>query len=647
MRTTFTNLKRLFFLTLGISITASATSFSITQTAHAGVDGWDAGNIITDAVFENKNTMNTGDIQAFLNSKVSGCDTWGTQISEYGGGTRRQWAEARGYSPPYTCMKDYSQDGKSAAQIINDAAKEYSINPQVLIVLLQKEQSLVTDTWPLSIQYRSATGYGCPDTAACDAEYYGFKNQVRWAARMFRAILNDSPTWYTPYVLGANYIRYNPDASCGGSNVTIQNRATQALYNYTPYQPNQGALDAGWGMAGCGAYGNRNFYLYFTGWFGSTRKSPYVSLESPRWMKTSSDTQKKNPWTQQVIGASLPTNTQLKFVDKILVDGVWYLRTEFDQANGLDRGIPQANLAELAFEPLQEPRFMELALNAYKMYPRSWVNSSNTIFPAGTSVRITSKIFVNDRWFYRTDFDERNNIMSAFSGEKVRELTYKTFDTPRYMRIKSSTQRTEPARGTADSITIATGTQLKFSSKTLAGTQWFYRTEADTDTNANFAISSANIEEIPYTPHEDTAKWYQLKTGAKKIQPVSGIVIQPSSNFTPETPLIITNKITVNSQLYYRTKFDSVHGYDRAFPVADLEEIPYVSFQNPRDMRLTRAAQKVNPKTGATSGVTLPSGTILNFTTKIFIDGRWYYRTASDTTSAIDFTISSSYLDNA
>lgn len=250
-----------------------------TASVHAApVVGFNAGKIIDDAVFTNATTMNVAQIQAFFNSKVSTCDTQGTQPSEFGGGTRAQWAanaslhpKMGAIYPPFTCIKDYSENNNTAAQIIYNAAKTYNINPQVLIVLLQKEQSLVTDTWPLSVQYKTATGYGCPDTAACDSQYYGLTNQITWSAKMFRAILNNSPTWYTPYILGNNYIRWSPDSTCGGGTVNIQNRATQALYNYTPYQPNQSALNAGYGNGdSCGAYGNRNFYLYFTDWFGST-----------------------------------------------------------------------------------------------------------------------------------------------------------------------------------------------------------------------------------------------------------------------------------------------------------------------------------------------------------------------------------------
>jgi hypothetical protein len=221
--------------------------------------------------------MTVNQIQQFLNSKVPSCDTMGTQTSEYGGGTRLQWAEAHGYSAPFTCLKDFSENGRSSAQIIYDTAQQFSINPQVLLVLLQKEQALVTDTWPISIQYRSATGYGCPDSAACDSQYYGLTNQITWSARMFRAILNNSSTWYTPKTLGNNSIQWNPSTSCGSSIVNIENRSTQALYNYTPYQPNQAALNAGYGNGdSCSSYGNRNFYLYFSDWFGGTRQSAIV-----------------------------------------------------------------------------------------------------------------------------------------------------------------------------------------------------------------------------------------------------------------------------------------------------------------------------------------------------------------------------------
>jgi len=264
-------------LLVSIFVIASILSATlISKSTHAApVVGFTPGNIISENIFTNSQSMTAAQIQSFLNSKVTACDTNGTlRATEYGRSdlTHAQYAATRGWSaPPYTCLKDYSDGGRVSAQIIYDASQEFNINPQVLIVLLQKEQSLVTDTWPISIQYQSATGYGCPDSAACDSQYYGLTNQIRWAARMFRAIMNNSPTWYTPYVLGNNYIQYGVSPSCGGSTVNIINRSTQALYNYTPYQPNQDSLNAGYGDApgDCDTHGNRNFFLYFNDWFGS------------------------------------------------------------------------------------------------------------------------------------------------------------------------------------------------------------------------------------------------------------------------------------------------------------------------------------------------------------------------------------------
>lgn len=269
--------KRLTLITVLFALMA-ASVFS--ANAHAGVTGFNPGRIIDDMIFTNSTTMSPGDIQRFLESKVPVCDTSGTQMYN-SWQTRAQFAATIGQYPPFTCVRDYTESGRSAAQIIYDTAQTYNINPQVLIVLLQKEQGLITDTWPYASQYRTATGYGCPDTAACNTAYYGFTNQVTKAANMFHQIMINSPNWYTPYIVGNNYIQYNPSASCGGSSVNIANRATQALYNYTPYQPNQAALGAGWGSAPpCGAYGNRNFYLYFTSWFGVTTGTPLVQAPS-------------------------------------------------------------------------------------------------------------------------------------------------------------------------------------------------------------------------------------------------------------------------------------------------------------------------------------------------------------------------------
>ena len=229
------------------------------QPSHAANAGdFQAGRIIDDAVFTNKSAMSVSDIQNFLNSKVPVCDT-----------NHPAGPSAQGAQPPWICLKDYTEGGKSAARIIYDAAQTYSINPKVLLVTLQKENGLITDTWPYPWQYRTAMGFGCPDGAPCDAQWYGFTNQVNQGARHFRGFFDNSLS-FVPYRPGNNFIQYNPNSGCGGTTINIQNKATAALYSYTPYQPNAAALNNLYGSGdGCSAYGNRNFLRDFTDWFGS------------------------------------------------------------------------------------------------------------------------------------------------------------------------------------------------------------------------------------------------------------------------------------------------------------------------------------------------------------------------------------------
>ena len=164
------------------------------------------GLIVSDANFYNGNAMSAAEVQAVLTSKGSGCRT--------------------------NCLKDYSTlsvakpaqaglcDGMpgglrlSAAEVIDRVARSCGISQKALIVMLQKEQGLVTINAPSEYRYRAAMGQGCPDTAACDVAYYGYFNQVYGAARQLKV--------YGLYPASFNYregrwntILHHPSASCG------------------------------------------------------------------------------------------------------------------------------------------------------------------------------------------------------------------------------------------------------------------------------------------------------------------------------------------------------------------------------------------------------------------------------------------------
>ncbi|WIB13007.1 hypothetical protein [Curtobacterium sp. MCPF17_052] len=156
---------------------------------------------------------------------------------------------------------------------------------------LQKEQTLVSGATarnPSAARLERAMGYACPDNVGghCDPAYAGVGNQVYWSAWQWKRYGNPAGTsnyftWFNPG--GVRQIQYNVPTSCGTKSVSVQNKATAALYYYTPYTPNTAALNNLYGTGdSCSAYGNRNFWRMYTDWFGSPTASakPIGRLDS-------------------------------------------------------------------------------------------------------------------------------------------------------------------------------------------------------------------------------------------------------------------------------------------------------------------------------------------------------------------------------
>jgi hypothetical protein len=225
---------------------------------------FEAGNIISDANFFDGAAMSAAQVQAFLNAKRPDCAAGYTCLPQYAQATPAMAANRY-------CAALGGSGSESAASIIARVGAACGVSPRVLLVLLEKEQTLVTHRSPSGTRYSSATGFACPDTAPCDSSFGGFFYQVYYAARQFQ-VYRTFPASFNHQPAAWNNILFHPNAACGSSRVYVANQATAGLYNYTPYQPNAAALGNLYGTGdGCSAYGNRNFWRMFTDWFGDPR----------------------------------------------------------------------------------------------------------------------------------------------------------------------------------------------------------------------------------------------------------------------------------------------------------------------------------------------------------------------------------------
>ncbi|MEO7016742.1 MAG: hypothetical protein ABI130_12800 [Leifsonia sp.] len=315
-------MKRRFVLLSAVAIVSlvggllGVFTISSSESASAAVaSDFDAGNIITDALFFNGTAMSADDVQATLSAKVPSCRSGYTCLKDYRQSTATRAAVA-GRCDTYNGAAD-----ELASAIIAKVGSACGISQKAILVLIDKEQGLVTDDSPGSGQYRSATGYGCPDTSVCDSQYYGFFNQVYNAALQFKRYAAD-PTGWNHIAGRVNAIRYSPTASCGSSNVFIQNQATAGLYNYTPYQPNAAALANLYGTGdGCSAYGNRNFWRIYTDWFGSTTAGTSLVRTTSNATVYIVSGGNKYPVTNQAMLTAYAPLGQVGFVSQAYLDG--------------------------------------------------------------------------------------------------------------------------------------------------------------------------------------------------------------------------------------------------------------------------------------------------------------------------------------
>lgn len=151
-------------------------------------------------------------------------------------------------------LKDIDGIEKRPSAIIWRIATSYKINPKYLLVLLQKEQSLVEDPDPTQKQFDWATGYGVCDSCSMDdpriQDFRGFASQLEWAAKQHREK-------YLIQILGkgSTIAGYAPGktAKIDGKTITPGNAATAMLYSYTPH-----------------IHGNYNLWKIWQRWFSLT-----------------------------------------------------------------------------------------------------------------------------------------------------------------------------------------------------------------------------------------------------------------------------------------------------------------------------------------------------------------------------------------
>lgn len=162
---------------------------------------------------------------------------------------------------------------KTVAQLIYDETNQHNINPRLILVMLQRESSAISQStpssttraaWPLFYNYdeRMANCLNGDEASCTDTKYNqstyryraenygGVGQQIAYAIAQLRNLAGDGNA------LNGTYCESSHVVSVDGSDITTDNASSCALYKYTPHAVSYNTDSA--------------FYTNWVAWWGGT-----------------------------------------------------------------------------------------------------------------------------------------------------------------------------------------------------------------------------------------------------------------------------------------------------------------------------------------------------------------------------------------
>lgn len=290
-------ISRLYIIVFAVALAQSFFFLVPTKTFAA----YDPGQIISDAELTAKDSMSEADIQAWLVAKNSSLATMtvptARTVTYYIGGHNPDGSDRtlttyeNTVVGPYGVGPGFEENVATwpISKLIWKAAQWYTVNPQVILTIIQKESIYITRTdgaamatpghnsyatyaWLMGYAYtedpidpaKNRCGTATPGanpTKSCAGIAAQIDNAA-WAVANWANLANihDTGNRFTCNVAAGAWEDYywSNDAFrlCDDEWVTARSGATAALYRYTPHT----------GLTG-GYTGNKGFYSIYTNWF--------------------------------------------------------------------------------------------------------------------------------------------------------------------------------------------------------------------------------------------------------------------------------------------------------------------------------------------------------------------------------------------
>lgn len=213
-------------------------------------------------------------------------------------------------------------------------------------------------------------------------------------------------------------------------------------------------------------------------------------------------------------------------------------------------------------------------------------------------------------------------------------------DQKRWLELNQDTRKIDTTTQKPVDGTLSEGTQIYYVDKIDIDGQWHLRTQIDKERGNTKAIAYSANDNIRSTAITEP-RYMKLNSDRYKIDPVTG-QIDRSTKYPAGIAPRFVEEIVVNGETFYQTETDKSRGSGLYFRRIGVSEVSYEPFSQPRFMELTESVQKLNPATGETNSTNHSGGLHIIFSSKMNINGTWYFRTKHDTDSNTNLAIPAS-----
>lgn len=237
---------------------------------------WTPGFILSDRAMYTPSLMSEAEIKTFIETRGANCTSTSGATCLKDKTAASLSLKSKFDGKGYGCKPLTLAGGTKPWTAIKAVGDACGINPQVLLVFIQKESSGLSQALT-SARWDKMMGMGCPDGKPCDTQYAGFTNQLYYSADALTSYRYRDFTFNNAAKTGKPIaVNYSSAVGlrdqCGSQTFVMQNQATASLYTYNPAVPTARAVSSYPNYTGeaCDSWGQLNVYMFMLQWFPLT-----------------------------------------------------------------------------------------------------------------------------------------------------------------------------------------------------------------------------------------------------------------------------------------------------------------------------------------------------------------------------------------